>query len=209
MLIAPSVVLNWITPDYMTVLEDAARVCYASEGNNPEKDAFKTIRLLTRIIESGHHSVLEHAAASFTIICDRGVTHELVRHRVASFSQESTRYCNYSEEGKPRSKGMRFVIPENFEFTDDDLDLLDRIERHYNKRIEEGLKPQDARYFLPNGLKTKIQVTMNFRELRHFFKLRYFEVTGPAHPDMKRVASDMYELLSDVPVIFKLGMGRL
>lgn len=208
-IIQPDVTLNWITPDYLTEIETAARICYASEGNNAERDMIKTVKLLTWIIENGHHSVLEHASASFTIVCDRGVTHELVRHRLASFSQESTRYCNYSEEGKKAAKGMQFVLPTAFELSDEDLDLLSKIEAHYNKRIEDGLKPQDARYFLPNGLRTKIRVTMNFRELRHFFKLRYFEVTGPAQPDMKAIASTMYRYLSSIPVIFKLGMDKL
>lgn len=128
----------------------------------------------------------KHIYRTVRFITDRGVTHEEVRHR-CSFTQESTRYCNYLK------RGMNYIKPVDFELTDEDLALLRMIEFHYNKRIADGLKPQQARYFLPNGLKTEIVHTANLRQWKHILDLR----TNPAsHPQI-------VELMKGVLASFK------
>ncbi len=158
----------------LTKLELCGRTAYKSEDKITKGSAEKFIRA---IIKSGHGSVLEHVNITVKFICDRGVTHELVRHRIASYTQESTRYCNYYK------KGTVFINPP-WKFGEDDIDLLARIEEHYNKKISEGQTPQQARAYLPNCLKTEIVTTMNVREWRHVMGLR----TKPdCHPQMQQV----------------------
>ena len=183
----------------MRKIERAGRVCYKSEGNIKDGSAEKFIR---GIIKRGHESVIEHAAVSFKIVCDRGVTHELVRHRVASYSQESTRYCDYTA-GKFGGE-LTFIKPcfwseddENFQLWRETMEL---IEKNYLAMRAAGAKPEQARSILPNSLKTEIFVTMNLRELRHFLKLR----TAPAaHPQMREVALKIYQILVEkLPAVF-------
>jgi thymidylate synthase (FAD) len=186
------------TPDGLAMLkkiEAAGRVCYKSESNITDESAK---RFVAGIIKSGHHSVIEHCSVSVVIVCDRGVTHELVRHRLASYSQESTRYCNYGKE--KFGAEITFVQP-SFELNDVDKAILAVIESHYLLRLETGLTPQEARYFLPNGLKTEIIVTANIREWRHIFALR----TSPkAHPDIRRITTDILDTFQeDMPVLFE------
>ena len=175
-------------------IEKAGRTCYKSEDKITDGSAAKFV---AGILKRGHESVIEHGSVSVRIICDRGVTHEIVRHRLASYSQESTRYCDYSK-GKHGAE-ITYIKP-TFQLEDDDEKLLRMIEQHYFKKISQGKKPQEARYFLPNGLKTEIVMTCNLREWRHFFKLR----TAPAaHPQMREIAVPMlkeFKLL--IPVIF-------
>lgn len=185
------------SPDGLAMLrkiEQAGRICYKSESLITDESA---ARFVTGIIRSGHYSVIEHCSLSVKIICDRGVTHELVRHRIASFSQESTRYCNY---GKDKFGGQVTFVEPSFELTAMDKFLLQMIEKHYLTRLEEGLTPQEARYFLPNGLKTEIIVTCNIREWRHIFALR----TSPkAHPDIRRLTCNMLDQFKfHMPVLF-------
>ena len=184
----------------MKKIERAGRVCYKSEGNIKNDSAEKFIR---GIIKRGHESVIEHAAISFKIICDRGVTHELVRHRIgASYSQESTRYCDYSA-GKFGGE-LTFIKPcfwsegnENFQLW---KDTMSQVEKNYLAMRALGAKPEQARSILPNSLKTEIFVTMNLRELRHFLKLR----TAPAaHPQMRQIALKIYTILVEkLPAVF-------
>jgi thymidylate synthase (FAD) len=178
------------------------------------------------IIRSGHHSVLEHASASYRIICDRGVTHEIVRHRLASYSQESTRYCNYYG-------GVTFVLPCWMQFKrpeqtathtiESDVDIayyfnyasgtyehnwlcfLLAAENAYRVAIRKGnWSPQQARSVLPNALKTEIVMTCNLREWRHFFKLR---CSKKAHPQMQEIANMVLKDIRErVPVIFDKDM---
>ena len=172
-------------------LERAGRTCYKSEDRITDDSAK---RFVAGIIKSGHHSVIEHHNVTVRIITDRGVTHELVRHRIMSFSQESTRYVNYEK------KGIQFIKPVDFELSDCDKLVLGTIGYHYNKLIESGYTPQQARYFLPNGLKTEIVMTANLREWRHFFTLR---AAKPAHPQMRALAGDMLlGFQKAIPVIF-------
>lgn len=174
----------------MIKLEDCGRVAWKSE----DKIGYGTADVFIRsIIDRGHESVIEHVNLTVKFICDRGVTHELVRHRLVSYTQESTRYCNYSKSG------VTFIMPP-WGLDNEDLDVLQILEVHYNKKIAQGQTPQQARYFLPNGLKTEIIVTANLREWRHILKLR----TAPAaHPQMRELMIPLLrELQERLPVIF-------
>lgn len=125
------------------------------------------------------------------------MTHEIVRHRIASYSQESTRYCNYSNE---KFGGEITFIQPDFELSSEDKELLKIIESHYLLRLKQGLSPQQTRYFLPNGLKTEIVMTMNLREWRHFFKLR---CSPKAHPQMREITIPLLEEFRKlIPVVF-------
>lgn len=180
-------------------IERYGRVCYKSENKITEGSSKK---FLYNILKSGHESVIEHEKITVRIICDRGVSHEIVRHRIASYSQESTRYCNYSQE---KFGGELTFIKPCFWSTDSELykiweTQMQAIENDYNKMIMLGALPQEARSILPNSLKTEIVVTMNLREWRHFFKLRTSE---RAHPQMREIALLILNALKkEVPVIF-------
>jgi len=173
-------------------IELAGRTCYKSEEKISEGSAKKFVNM---ILKRGHESVIEHENLTVRFICDRGVTHEMVRHRLCAFSQESSRYCDYGK------MGIRFIIPVDFELDEDDYKLLEHIEKHYNKCLNEKHRiPQQARYFLPNGLKTEIVVTANLREWRHILKLR---TSKAAHPQMREIMIPLLnELKEKIPVIF-------
>jgi thymidylate synthase (FAD) len=215
LLVKPSFTI--LTPinanDILKRIEAAGRTCYKSEDKITEDSAIKFVKaILTR----NHESVIEHESLSVRFICDRGVTHEIVRHRLASYSQESTRYVNYEK------KGIAFVIPpwvqlDPCEVTDvrdeintavangrkaeaEWLTMMAMSEHAYNYLIDQGWKPEQARSVLPNSLKTEIVMTANLREWRHFFKLR---TSSAAHPQMREVAQPLLdELRSKIPVIF-------
>lgn len=180
-------------------IERIGRVCYKSEDKITEESS---IAFVTNILKSGHESVIEHEKVSVRVICDRGVSHEIVRHRLASYSQESTRYCNYS---KDKFGGeLTFIKPCFWEEDSGKYALwhstMKDIEYTYNKLIEGGATPQEARSVLPNSLKTEIVMTMNLREWRLFFKLRTSE---KAHPQMREVACVILdEFKKTIPVIF-------
>ena len=180
-------------------LERCGRVCYKSEDKITEGSAEKFIGM---ILKSGHESVLEHEKLTVKFVCDRGVTHEIVRHRIASYSQESTRYCNYSKD--KFGNELTFIRPC---FWADDSDeyavwkqAMEDIEKTYVKLISLGAKPEEARSILPNSLKTEIVCTMNLREWRHFFRLRTAE---RAHPQIREISVALLdELKKRIPVIF-------
>lgn len=192
-----------ITPiDYESVLrelERIGRVCYKSEDRITDSSAAE---FLSRIVGSGHESVIEHSRLTVKFICDRGVSHEIVRHRIASYSQESTRYCNYMKD--KFGSELSFIRPY---FWNDDPEkysiweeTMQQIENSYNKLIECGAKPEQARSILPNSLKTEIVVTMNFRSWRNFFRLR---TSGRAHPQIREIAVPLLrELAEKMPVFF-------
>lgn len=163
--------------EQMKLIERAGRVAYRSEDRITE-DSY--IRFIDMIISKGHESVLEHAHASILFVTDRGVSHELVRHRIASFTQESTRYCNYA------GKDMEFVAPVDLKDADRPRWEMDMqlAERAYNCMLADGYSPQVARSVLPNALATRIVVTANLREWRHILQLR---LNKAAHPDMQRL----------------------
>lgn len=180
-------------------IERAGRVCYKSEDKITNESAKVFIQ---NILNNGHESVIEHEKISVRIICDRGVSHEIVRHRIASYSQESTRYCNYSKE--KFGNELTFIKPcfwdENSELFQIWIQEMERIEQTYNKMIMLGAKPQEARAVLPNSLKTEIIVTMNLREWRHFFTLRTSE---RAHPQMREIATMLLnEFKTKIDVLF-------
>ena len=184
-------------------IERVARVCYKSEDKICDGSAERMVRAL---IKRGHEAMLEHFSFSVKFIVDRGVSHEIVRHRVASFAQESTRYCNYGKSGD-----VTFIKPCFWEsgentayFYEDWKDQCERAEKSYLYLLELGATPQEARAVLPNSLKTEIVMTANLREWRHFFKLRAVGVTGKPHPQMLEVAIPLLkELQEKVPVIFE------
>ena len=180
-------------------LERCGRVCYKSEDKITEGSAEKFIGM---ILKSGHESVLEHEKLTVKFICDRGVTHEIVRHRIASYSQESTRYCNYSKD----KFGNELTIIRPCFWADDSEEYavwkqtMEEIEKTYVKLISLGAKPEEARSILPNSLKTEIVCTMNLREWRHFFRLRTAE---RAHPQIREISVALLdELKKRIPVIF-------
>lgn len=166
----------------MRTIERGGRICYKSEDKMCKgSDA----ALIERLKNMKHESVLEHSMITVQIICDRGVTHELVRHRLASFSQESTRYCNY---GKDKFGGVTFIRPYFWGHDSEQymrwLTVCEVAETNYLLMLQGKATPQEARSILPNSLKTEIQVTANAREWNHIFKLRTHR---DAHPQIQQV----------------------
>ena len=144
-------------------------------------------KFVAGIIKRGHEAVLEHCSFTVKFICDRGVSHEIVRHRMASYCQESTRYCNY---GKGKFGEEITVIEPCFlksgsRAYDYWRDACEGVEIRYFDMLAEGCTPQEARSVLPNSLKTEVVMTANIREWRHFLKLR---CSPAAHPQMREVA---------------------
>ena len=177
-----------MTHQPLKLIEAAGRTCYQSEDRITEDSAEKFVKM---ILKRGHDSVLEHASMTVRIVTDRGISHEIVRHRIGmSYSQESTRYVKYDGD-------MEFIesggIPRTEEHSWENY--LRASEIRYKSLIENGASPQWARSVLPNSLKTEIVVTGNFRSWRHFLKLRL--ATG-AHPQIKEIARMIKSLLPDV-----------
>lgn len=197
--------LEYVTPDALQMIERAGRTCYKSEDRITDDSAATFVKM---IMGYEHASVLEHAVASFRMITDRGVTHEVVRHRIASFSQESTRYCNYGKDkfGKEISVILPvwFDVPlmspkENTVFMTW-KDACQEAEDYYFMLLDRGQTPQQARSVLPNSLKTEIVMTANLREWLHFFTMR---TSAKAHPQMRELALEgLAQLKKEVPVIF-------
>lgn len=180
-------------------IERIGRVCYKSEELITEDSAEKFIG---NILKRGHESVIEHEKISVKMVCDRGVTHEIVRHRVASYSQESTRYCNYQKD--KFGNELTFIKPVFWKEDSPEYALwkesMQQIEDQYMKLIEMGASAQEARSILPNSLKTEIVVTMNLREWRHFFRLR---TASAAHPQIREIAGMVLEeFRRQIPVVF-------
>lgn len=179
-------------------LERAGRTCYRSEDRITPDSARNFVKGL---IKSGHHSVIEHESVSVRLICDRGVTHELVRHRLASFSQESTRYVNYSRG--PEGRGLVVIKPL---FFDEDTEVyriwlkaMEAAEEAYMDLVEAGATAQEARSVLPNSLKTEIVMTANLREWRHVLALRCSPASHPQIREiMKMVLVGFQEILPEV-----------
>ena len=209
--------MNIITPsvtiidmkDYSQMLkkiERIGRVCYKSERNITETSAEQFVR---NIIKNGHESVIEHETVTVKVICDRGVTHEIVRHRLASYSQESTRYCNYSNDTFSNritvidiASGFKYDLNNETDAKKYAIwnDAMKSAEKYYFELLKLGAAPQEARSVLPNSLKTEIIITMNLREWRHFFILR---LDKKAHPQMREVAGLVYkEFCKAMPVFF-------
>lgn len=186
-----------VREDVYKLIELAGRTAYKSEDKITEGSAEKFIQ---SIIRRGHESVLEHFNISVRFITDRGVSHEIVRHRLCAYTQESTRYCNYSKQGMMFIKPVfwRTVAGERFYWI---------WHRHmeycmdaYNELMEKGATPQEARSVLPNSLKTEIVCTANIREWRHILRLR---TASTAHPQMRALMLSLLdEFIVLLPVLF-------
>ena len=194
-------------------IEKIGRVCYKSEGKITE-DGESAKKFVKMLINRGHEAMIEHSSLSVKFVVDRGVSHELVRHRIASFAQESTRYVNYSLEkfgNEINVIDIRNGINLDNKMKNMDSDTISAImgewclamedaEKHYMKMIELGATPQIARSVLPNSTKTEITISANYREWRNFFKLR---VPNTAHPQMREVTIPLLkELKRRLPIIF-------
>lgn len=192
-------------------IEQVARTCYKSEDKiTPDGESAK--KMVRNLIAAGHEAMIEHSTLSVKFIVDRGVSHEIVRHRIASFAQESTRYCNYTKDKFDNQisvinigNGMRddpkmSNIDTAIEVSSVWVDAMIEAEKAYNKLIELGASPQIARSVLPNSTKTEVVMTANYREWRNFFKLR---TSRAAHPQIREVAIPLLnELKQKLPVIF-------
>lgn len=169
-----------------------ARTCYKSKSSGPDSDK----KLISRCFENGHHSVLEHSSMTVRFICDRGVSHELVRHRLASFSQESTRYCNYSKD----RFGNEITVVKPIMIDEGTVEYFvwqrqcESAEDAYFALLDLGVKPENARSVLPTCLKTEIVVTANLREWYHILDLR---TARDAQPDIRYM---MHNLLIDMGI---------
>lgn len=186
-------------PALLQKIELAGRVCYKSEAKITPDSAAGFVR---RILKNGHESVLEHEKLTVRIVCDRGVSHEIVRHRIASYSQESTRYCNYSLDQYHNE--VSFIRPPFWAEDSEQFRLwkraMEAAEESYLTLLRLGAAPQEARSVLPNSLKTEIIVTMNLREWRHFFRLR---TDKAAHPQIREIAQPLLEAFQrQIPVVF-------
>ena len=184
-------------------IEAAGRTCYKSEQAFDDETAK---RFILERIRQGHESILEHASMTVRFVVDRGVSHELVRHRLASFAQESTRYCNYSK-GQFGNE-LTFIKPWFFHKEDKAYDAwiqaMAVAEESYMRMIKYGCPPEQARTVLPNSLKTEVVMTTNMREWRHFLKLRAVGTTGKPHPQMVEVAMPLLsELRLKLPILFE------
>lgn len=184
-------------------IEKVGRVCYKSEGSISEGSAARFVGVL---IKNGHEAMIEHYSITVKVICDRGVTHEIVRHRMAAYAQESTRYCNYSKE--KFSNQITFIEPCFWDVNTEDgkkkyeiwQSVMEFTEKKYMELIESGATPQEARSILPNSLKTELVMTMNLREWRHFFKLR---CASEAHPQMREIALMLLKKFKElIPAVF-------
>ena len=194
-------------------IEKIGRVCYKSEGNITE-DGESAKKFVKMLINRDHTAMIEHSSLSIKFIVDRGVSHELVRHRIASFAQESTRYVNYSldkfgneinvidiRNGIILDNKMKNMDANTIEVIINEwLLAMEDAEKHYMKMIELGATPQIARSVLPNSTKTEITITANYREWRNFFKLR---IPNTAHPQMREITIPLLkELKNKLPIIF-------
>jgi len=180
-------------------LEKVGRTCYKSEDQITDDSADKFVRMLS---ERGHGAMLEHCVASVKFICDRGVTHELVRHRIASFAQESSRYCNYTKD--KFGNQISGILPP-FQHMDSSQriweDTLRVIEDSYQRLIKNGESPQLARSVLPISLKTEIWCTANLREWQHIFGLRCAKA---AHPQIRALMLQVLKRFAvEIPSMFK------
>jgi thymidylate synthase (FAD) len=196
-IVKPGVELIWITPNAEQMIELAARTCYKSEDKITSDSSSA---LINKLVANGHHAMLEHASASLKFVCDRGVTHEFVRHRLCAYAQESTRYCNY---GKDKFGNEITVIePPGLDNVSQEAwaEACALSEEAYLEMLEHGCSPQIARSVLPTCLKTEIVCTANLREWRHIFTLR---TSAAAHPQIKEVmAIALHIMQAECPTVF-------
>lgn len=174
-------------------LEKIARTCYKSEDHITE-DGESAKKIIKMLIGKGHYAMLDHIYITVKFICDRGISHEIVRHRMCAFAQESTRYCNYSKD--KFGNELTFIKPYFFKERTVKYDIweeaMSECEKDYLLLLSLGATPQEARSVLPNSLKTEIVVTADITEWRHIFTQR---CSPAAHPQMREI---MIPLLSDL-----------
>ncbi len=182
-IIQPSYEILSHTPDMTRLIEIGIRTCYKSADKICEGS---DVKIIDHVKSLQHESTLEHGSITVRFVCDRGVSHELVRHRIASFSQESTRYCNYSKDKFSSEITVIepfFYVGREFEYARWKVSC-EEAERAYLELLEAGSKAQEARSVLPNSLKTEIVVTANIREWRKIFELR---TSNAAHPQIRQI----------------------
>lgn len=184
-------------------IERVARVCYKSE-DKIVPDGSSAKKLVGFLVKQGHEAMLEHSQLSVLFTCDRAIANELVRHRIASFAQESTRYCNYAGEkfGEELSFIRPYYVGENADNSTYKYwyATCEEAEYDYKLMIANGMRPEQARCVLPLCLKTEIVVTANYREWRNIFKLR---TPVAAHPQMRELMCPLLlELQKKIPVVF-------
>lgn len=176
------------------VIVDAGRTCY--KANKPDYTPKEVDKFIRKLIRAEHESPLEHLSFTVKFITDRGISHELVRHRLAAFTQESTRYVNYAKD--KFGNEISVILPDysNQMISTRALETIkksfEQAEKNYMVLIEEGVPPQFARSVLPTNLKTELVMTCNIREWRHILKLR---CSYAAHPDIKYLCDRIYEEL--------------
>lgn len=212
----PKTTLNMF-PFLVEHVERCGRICYRSEERITEGSAEKFVG---RIRRSGHESVLEHASVTAIVVCSRACSHQLVRHRIAAYSQESMRYVNYGKHDSlqvicPPSIGLPLGNYESFgRMVRQDGRVLDLSERQtrwihqidgayseYKLELVEGVKPEDARYVLPNATKTELAVTFNLRQWRHVFTER--ALNKHAQWEIRGIFSEILkDLIKWMPAVF-------
>lgn len=191
-------------------IEQAARTCYRSEDRITEDSAVRMVKML---IEHGHEAMLEHADISVRFTVDRGITHELVRHRLCSFAQESTRYCNYSKD--KFGDNITYVTLndqlDGYDLTDSQQIRIQNIweagckrsEYYYYEMLKAGAPPEIARSMLNHSTASSIVIKTNLREWRHIFMERAVGAHGKPHPEIQKVMVDLLECFSEfMPEVF-------
>ena len=196
------VTLLYHTPEPERAVATAARLCYAPVGGRELMESLtdeKIRKVLTTIMSSGHFSTLEHASYTFAVEgVSRALTHQLVRHRLASYNQQSQRYVKFKEEPPIVRPASVDTNPEAAQAFDE---AIDACWQAYDKLVQAGVPAEDARYILPNACETKIVVTMNIRELMHFFSNR---CCNRAQCEIRELAWKMLELVRPTaPFIFR------
>lgn len=186
--------------EIIKTIASVARTCYKSEANSTKE---KDEALVKRLIESKHEAMLEFVDVTVKFTCSRAISHELVRHRLCSFAQESQRYCNYSKD--KFNHEISFIAPSWLDEQDQIkynlfIKSLQDAEHNYMILTAEGCSAQEARDVLPNATKTEINMKANLREWRHFLDLR---CSSAAHPDMRYLALDLLKQVHEqIPIIF-------
>ena len=190
---------NYDAKKMLKRIERACRTCYRSEDKVTE-DSYKN--LIKNCISRGHESVLEHEKVSIRMICDIGAYKDLTRHRIASFSIESTRYCNYGKDKFDNE--IKFMKPVNIDEGTEVYDLfvegLEGIEKNYLKMAELDAKPDQLRMLLPHSTASEVNMTCNLREWKHVFSLR---CSKHAHPSIRQVLIPLLlKFKEDMPELF-------
>lgn len=184
-------------------IEKVGRVCYKSEDRITDTSAEKFVAM---IIKHGHEAVIEHFSITVKLIIDRAVSMEVVRHRMASYAQESTRYCNYSKD--KFDSQITFIEPSFWDINNPAdrekykvwKEAMEYAEAKYLELIELGATPQEARSVLPNSLKTELMMTLNLRSWRNYFRLR---CSPQAHPDIRAISIPLLHKFKElIPVVF-------